>query len=71
MNEGGKREEASSGRMRACRVVSEHQAALEVSDLWKLYQAIVACTDRSMLLSLARDANAEFIRNRLPDHVPG
>ncbi|MBK6616297.1 hypothetical protein [Ottowia sp.] len=50
---------------------SDQQIALERSELWKLYLAIKSGADQTTLMTLAREANAEFISNLTPNVVAG
>lgn len=50
---------------------TNHQKALESSDLWKLYLAIKCGVGQRALMALAREANAEFISNLTPHVVAG
>jgi len=71
MNTGGQPGAAATPSSGRVPTVSMHQVALEASDLWKLYQAIAEGEDHGTLLNRAREANAEFIRNRMQDQVAG
>lgn len=70
MSTGGQVEAATEAAIRRS-VVDVHQVALERSDLWKLHRAILAGAAHHELLTLSREANAEFIRNRMPHQIAG